>query len=142
MPWSVLHLGKVPGLRLTAQARDLVVIIGKSFKPPARGVPAVKAQTSTRAQTQGRSVPGSASLGGGNTLLGGQRRVTLGLGIYYSSAVVSWCRRVSRPAESRRWVLQRERWVLAPGRELQWLGGARGDAGAGTHRGPPARSRG
>lgn len=52
---------KGPGLQLTAQERDLVVIKGKSFKPSARGVPAVKAQTSVRAWTQGRSAPGSAT---------------------------------------------------------------------------------
>lgn len=58
-----LHLGEGPGLQLTASERDLVVIIGKSFKPPARGVLAVKAQTSARAQPQGRSVPGRSSPG-------------------------------------------------------------------------------
>lgn len=84
-PWSALYLGKGPGLQLTAQRRDLVVIIGKSFKPPAQGVPAVKAQTSARVQTQGRSVPGSTSLGG-LRLLGRQRRAMLGSGIYCSSA--------------------------------------------------------
>lgn len=61
---AALHLGEGPGLRLTAPGRDLVVIIGKSFKPPARGVLAVKAQTSARAQPQGRSVPGRTVPGG------------------------------------------------------------------------------
>lgn len=50
-----------------------MVIIGKSFKPAAWGVPAVKAQTSTRAWHQGRTALGSASGGGsgGSGAVGG-----------------------------------------------------------------------
>lgn len=68
-----------------------MVIKGKSFKPPARGVPAVKAQTRAWARTQGRSMPGSRAL------LGGQHQAVLGSWIHCSSVLFSWCCWLSHP---------------------------------------------
>lgn len=56
-----------------------MVIKGKSFKPPAWGVPAVKAQTSAWARTQGRSVLGSRTLLGGQNLAQGAASGSAGL---------------------------------------------------------------
>lgn len=68
-----------------------MVIKGKSFKPSAWGVPAVKAQTSAWARTQGRSVLGSRAWIGGRAWIRGQHQAMLGLWIHCSSRLLSWC---------------------------------------------------
>lgn len=53
---STAHLGKAGAPRLTGRERDLVVIVGKSFKPAAERVLAARAQTSGRmAAAQGKN---------------------------------------------------------------------------------------